>query len=151
MITWLLAAFAVLMFLGVPIGLSLGLAAIGGIIIDGTSLVTITQRMFEGMNSWALLAVPLYTFAGYTMSKGGISDRLMDFCYSLADGESLTLSLGPRGFVYAPVCAGEEAGEAYVLLGEKVVGKIPLYYGAPVERQTEEKKSLWERIGGLLP
>lgn len=83
MITWLLAAFAVLMFLGVPIGLSLGLAAIGGIIIDGTSLVTITQRMFEGMNSWALLAVPLYTFAGYTMSKGGISDRLMDFCYSL--------------------------------------------------------------------
>ena len=83
MITWLLAAFAVLMFLGVPIGLSLGLAAVGGIIIDGTSLVTITQRMFEGMNSWALLAVPLYTFAGYTMSKGGISDRLMDFCYSL--------------------------------------------------------------------
>lgn len=83
MITWLLAAFAVLMFLGVPIGLSLGLAALGGIIIDGTSLVTITQRMFEGMNSWALLAVPLYTFAGYTMSKGGISDRLMDFCYSL--------------------------------------------------------------------
>lgn len=71
------------MFLGVPIGLSLGLAAIGGIIIDGTSLVTITQRMFEGMNSWALLAIPLYTFAGYTMSKGGISDRLMDFCYSL--------------------------------------------------------------------
>ena len=60
MITWLLAAFAVLMFLGVPIGLSLGLAAIGGIIIDGTSLVTITQRMFEGMNSWALLAVPAF-------------------------------------------------------------------------------------------
>jgi len=87
---------------------------------------------------------------------GGECDRVeliagADFCYSLADGESLTLSLGPRGFVYAPVCAGEEAGEAYVLLGEKVVGKIPLYYGAPVERQTEEKKSLWERIGGLLP
>ena len=87
---------------------------------------------------------------------GGECDRVeliagVDFCYSLADGESLTLSLGPRGFVYAPVCAGEEAGEAYVLLGEKVVGKIPLYCGAPVERQTEEKKSLWERIGGLLP
>ena len=84
MISWLLISFAVLMFLGVPIGLSLGLAAIGGIVfIDGGSLVTITQRMFEGMNSWALLAIPLYTFAGYTMSKGGISDRLMDFCYSL--------------------------------------------------------------------
>ena len=57
---------------------------IGGILfLGGGSTVTIAQRMFEGMNSWALLAIPLYTFAGYTMSKGGISERLMDFCYSL--------------------------------------------------------------------
>ena len=107
-----------------------------------------------------LLAVLLWVLSSWVLGSlpviGGECDRVeliagADFCYSLADGESLTLSLGPRGFVYAPVCAGEEAGEAYVLLGEKVVGKIPLYYGAPVERQTEEKKSLWERIGGLLP
>ena len=84
MITWLLVAFAVLMVLGVPIGLSLGLSAIGGItFFSNVNLVTVCQRMFEGMNSWALLAIPLYTFAGYTMSKGGISDRLMDFCYSI--------------------------------------------------------------------
>ena len=84
MIAWLLISFAVKMVLGVPIGISLGLSAMGGIIfLDGGSLVTVTQRMFEGMNSWALLAVPLYTFAGYTMSKGGISKRLMDFCYSI--------------------------------------------------------------------
>ena len=84
MITWLLVSFLILMVLGVPIGISLGLAAMGGIIfLDGSSLVTVTQRMFEGMNSWALLAIPLYTFAGYTMSKGGISQRLMDFCYSI--------------------------------------------------------------------
>ena len=84
LIAWLLIAFAVLMFLGVPIGVSLGLSAIGGIVFfDQGSIVTVTQRVFEGMNSWALLAIPLYTFAGYTMSKGGISDRLMDFCYSL--------------------------------------------------------------------
>lgn len=84
MITWLLVSFVILMVLGAPIGVSLGLAAMGGIIfLDGGSLVTVCQRMFEGMNSWALLAVPLYTFAGYTMSKGGISQRLMDFCYSI--------------------------------------------------------------------
>ena len=46
-------------------------------------MVSVGQRMFEGMNSFALLAIPLYTFAGFTMSKGGISDRLMGFCYSL--------------------------------------------------------------------
>lgn len=84
MIVWLLGSFFVLMFLGVPIGISLGLSAMGGIVFfDAGSLVTVCQRMFEGMNSWALLAIPLYTFAGYTMSKGGISERLMNFCYSI--------------------------------------------------------------------
>ena len=84
MIVWLLGSFAVMMLLGVPIGISLGLSAMGGIVFfDQGSLVTVCQRMFEGMNSWALLAIPLYTFAGYTMSKGGISDRLMEFCYSI--------------------------------------------------------------------
>lgn len=83
-IAWLLISFFVLLFLGVPIAMSLGLAAIGNILfITSANLVTITNRMFEGMNSWALLAIPLYTFAGYTMSKGGISKRLMDFCYSI--------------------------------------------------------------------
>ncbi len=84
MIVWLISSFFVMIFLGIPIGISLGLAAIGGILFfDGGSLVTICQRMFEGMNSWSLLAIPLYTFAGYTMSKGGISRRLMNFCYSI--------------------------------------------------------------------
>lgn len=84
MIVWLLGSFAVLMILGVPIGICLGLSAMGGIIfLHSGNLVTVCQRVFEGMNSWALLAIPLYTFAGYTMSKGGISKRLMDFCYSI--------------------------------------------------------------------
>ena len=84
MIAWLLGSFVVLMVLGVPIGISLGLASMGGILLlDGGSIVTVAQRTFEGMNSWALLAIPLYTFAGYTMSKGGVSQNLMDFCYSI--------------------------------------------------------------------
>ena len=84
MIAWLLISFVVLMVIGVPIGITLGLSAMGGILfLDGGNIVTVAQRTFEGMNSWALLAVPLYTFAGYTMSKGGVSKNLMDFCYSI--------------------------------------------------------------------
>ena len=84
MIAWLLISFAIMLALGIPIGIGLGLSAMGGVLLlGGGNIVTITQRVFEGMNSWALLAVPLYTFAGYTMSKGGISQRLMDFCYSI--------------------------------------------------------------------
>ena len=70
MIAWLLISFFVLLFLGVPIAMSLGLSAMGGIFfLSGGAPVTITQRMFEGINSWALLAIPLYTFAGYTMAE----------------------------------------------------------------------------------
>ncbi len=84
MIALLLITFFVLLALGVPIAMSLGLASMAGILfLDGGSMVSVGQRMFEGMNSFALLAIPLYTFAGFTMSKGGISDRLMGFCYSL--------------------------------------------------------------------
>ena len=84
MIAFLLITFFVLLALGVPIAMSLGLSALGGILfLDGGSMVSVGQRMFEGMNSFALLAIPLYTFAGFTMSKGGISDRLMGFCYSI--------------------------------------------------------------------
>ncbi|MFV0441471.1 MAG: TRAP transporter large permease [Lachnospirales bacterium] len=84
MIAFLLISFFILIAIGVPIAMSLGLAAMGGIIfVDGGSMVTVGQRVFEGMNSFALLAIPLYTFAGFTMSKGGISSRLMGFCYAL--------------------------------------------------------------------
>lgn len=84
MIAFLLISFFALLALGVPIAMSLGLSAMGGILfLDGGSMVSVGQRMFEGMNSFALLAIPLYTFAGFTMSKGGISDRLMGFCYSI--------------------------------------------------------------------
>lgn len=84
MIAWLLISFFVLLFMGVPIAMALGLSAIGGILfMGGGNIVTVSQRAFEGMNSFTLLAIPLYTFAGFTMSKGGISKRLMDFCYSI--------------------------------------------------------------------
>ena len=44
MIAWLLISFAVLMFLGVPIGISLGLSAVGGMLFvnNSTDLMTIT-------------------------------------------------------------------------------------------------------------
>lgn len=84
MIPFLLISFFILLSVGVPIAVSLGLSAMGAIVFLGNgSMVTVGQRLFEGMNSFALLAIPLYTFAGFTMSKGGISNRLMNFCYSL--------------------------------------------------------------------
>ncbi len=85
MIAFLLISFFALLAIGTPIGASLGLSsALSMVLFKGANLITIGQRMFEGMNSFALLAIPLYTMAGLLMSKGGISQRIIAFCYSIA-------------------------------------------------------------------
>lgn len=70
--------------------------------------------------------------------------------YALTAEEQPRIVLPAQEFVYAPVVAGSEAGDAYVVLGERIVGKIPLIYGETIEREIaqEEKKSLLERIFG---
>lgn len=84
MIKFLLISFFVILALGAPIAVALGLSSILGIIfVGGSNMVTVGQRVFEGMNSFALLAVPLYTFAGLVMGKGGIAKRIINFCYSI--------------------------------------------------------------------
>ena len=84
MITFLLISFFVILVLGAPIAVALGLSsALCMLIFKNANIITMAQRMFEGMNSFALLAIPFYTFAGALMSRGGISKRIIDFCYSI--------------------------------------------------------------------
>lgn len=81
-----------LMALGLPIALSIGLPAIGLIVMPGVfpesaTLAalgqTVVQQLFSGVDSFDLLAVPLFMIAGSIMEVGGISRRLIDFCNSL--------------------------------------------------------------------
>lgn len=71
-----------------------------------------------------------------------------DFSYALTPEEEPRIVLPGTGFVYAPVVQGQEAGVAYVCIGEKTVGRIPLSYGQTVEQKKEEKKSFWDRWKG---
>jgi tripartite ATP-independent transporter DctM subunit len=80
------------MALGLPIALSIGLPAIGlivspGVFPDTVTLAalgqTVVQQLFSGVDSFDLLAVPLFMIAGSIMEVGGISRRLIDFCNSL--------------------------------------------------------------------
>lgn len=57
-----------------------------------------------------------------------------DFSYSLAQGERVTISLPEAGFAYAPVAEGQEAGFAHILVDGTAVAKVPLVYGATIER-----------------
>ena len=71
-----------------------------------------------------------------------------DFDYALREEETPRIELPEHGFVYAPVCQGAEAGTAYVMLGDTVIGRIPMVYGETVEQKEEKEPSLWDRIFG---
>lgn len=75
---------AVFMSASIPISLSIGLATILSITcMSNVPNVLVVQRLFTGLDSFPLLAVPLFMVAGNLMERGGISRRLIDFASSL--------------------------------------------------------------------
>lgn len=78
-ITTLFGSLVILLVLSVPIAVALGLASLITVgFTSAISLQTFTQTMIQGLNSFALMAVPLFAFAGDIMAKGGISRRLLN-------------------------------------------------------------------------
>ena len=81
-----------LIALGLPIALSIGIPAVGLMLTPGVFPAsvhiaalgqTIVQLLFAGVDSFDLLAVPLFMLAGAIMETGGISRQLIDFSDSL--------------------------------------------------------------------
>ena len=81
MVFWLLfATFCGLITVSVPIGISMGLASAAALLYKGGMPLTIlAQKMFTGLDSFPLLAVPFFILAGCFMETGGISARLVRF------------------------------------------------------------------------
>lgn len=72
----LLGLFCVFGVLGIPVAVSLGLAASLTLFIYDFPLSIVAQTMYTSMNSFLLVAVPLFILAGSVMEKGGVSDRI---------------------------------------------------------------------------
>jgi C4-dicarboxylate transporter DctM subunit len=72
-----------LILIGVPIFLSIGLSTAVAFFSTKLPFFMIAQKMFDGINSYVLLAVPLFMLAGSIMDQGGISKRLVDFSEAL--------------------------------------------------------------------
>jgi len=75
----LFGGFAVLLFLGLPVGFGLALASLGAILFNSYPLAVFGQRMFTAVDSFPLMAIPLFMLAGSLMSHGGITRRIIDF------------------------------------------------------------------------
>lgn len=69
---------AVLLFLRVPIAISLGVSSIVALWMVDFSLNTVVQKMFTAVNVPTLMAIPGFVFAGLLMAHGGISKYLIE-------------------------------------------------------------------------
>lgn len=78
-----LIAFVVLLVIGVPISISIGASAVLGCLSLGYPLVVIGQKMVSGVDSFLLIAVPLFILAGNLMNAGKITEKIFDACKEL--------------------------------------------------------------------
>lgn len=85
MIGFLLAiGFIVLIALGMPIAFAIGCVALMGMLtLPNVPAFTVTMKMFNGLNSFVMLAVPLFILAANIMNRGKISKMLIDFSIAL--------------------------------------------------------------------
>lgn len=72
--------FIILLFIGLPLVFVLGLTGMIYIIIQDNSLLLVPQRMFVQIDSFVLMAVPLFLLAGNLLSEGGFTVRILRFC-----------------------------------------------------------------------
>ena len=81
MLIWFLPLFLVLLMLGLPV--VFGLLAAPGLllILDGSTrdLAVLYRNLYNGMDSFPLMALPFFMLAGEIMNRGGITTRLVEF------------------------------------------------------------------------
>lgn len=79
----LFISFVVLMLIGVPIAFTIGASTLATLVVQGTPLAVVPQQMFQGINTFALVAVPMFILTGDLMAQGAVSRKLVDFADSL--------------------------------------------------------------------
>ncbi len=81
---FLLVAFLVMSVVGVPLAVALGLASVLTLVLfTHMPLDLLSQTMFSSMNSFLLVAVPLFILVGAVMEQGRVAERIFDFAEAL--------------------------------------------------------------------
>ena len=75
----LFGSFFVLLFLNVPICVSLGMSSIFAMLFSGDKLSVVPTNVYSSMAKFLLLAIPFFVLSGNIMAKAGISTRLVQF------------------------------------------------------------------------
>lgn len=79
-VTILFLSFVILLFIGMPVAFSLGISSFIYLYLAKIPFIVIPQKMYSGMDVFALLCIPGFILAGNLMNSGGISVRIIKFC-----------------------------------------------------------------------
>ena len=77
---WLiLCTLVITMLIGVPVGMCLAIAALAGmLLLSPDVLIMMPQKFVSGLDSFPLLAIPLFILAGQLMASGGLAKRIVE-------------------------------------------------------------------------
>jgi C4-dicarboxylate transporter DctM subunit len=79
----LFGAFFVMLFAGVPIAASLGLAGTMAIALGNLGIMAFPTNVYAGIAKYPLLAIPMFVLAGAIFDKAGVAGRLLQFTESI--------------------------------------------------------------------
>ena len=83
MITAVSVTFFILAILGMPLSFVLGIASVVGIMVVGTPLIQLPGKLVHAIDSFPLMAIPLFTLGGELMLRAGIMERLFELANAL--------------------------------------------------------------------
>ena len=76
----LFGLFAILVVLQIPVAFAMGLSSLAVIgFTQPVPLTIVVQRIGSGLDSFVLLAIPLFVLSGHLLNRGGIADRIFEF------------------------------------------------------------------------
>lgn len=112
MLTVACILFLIFLLLGVPIAFAMGLASVIAVFTSDANISTvlIAQKLFSGVNSFSLMAIPFFMLAGELMEAGGISKRLIDMAKAFVG--HLTGGLGMVDIATSVLFAGVSGSAA---------------------------------------
>jgi C4-dicarboxylate transporter DctM subunit len=76
-------SFLVFLILGVPVAICIGLSSVLGLMNAGMSLTYLAQTAYTAVDTFSIIAVPMFILSGVLMEKGGLTQKLIGFAQSL--------------------------------------------------------------------
>ncbi|MEQ8657852.1 MAG: TRAP transporter large permease [Hyphomicrobiales bacterium] len=145
----LVVVLLVLFVASVPIAMALGMAAIPTLMDRGIPFIAIPQVIFEALDSFALMALPLYILAGKLMQHGGIAGRLVNFAKALVSWVrgGLAAAVVMTSMLFATISGSSAATAAAIgsmLIPEMEKQKYPRPFSAAVTASSGE-------LGVIIP